>query len=562
MVEVTVNNIELTGNEEDTIKKVVEQVLKCENIKHDVDVYITLTNNEEIHEINKQHRNVDSPTDVLSFPMYEREEIDSLRKEKEDDVEEILGDIIISIPKVKEQAEEYGHSYERELAYLTTHGMLHLLGYDHMVDEEKAIMRNHEERVLESLNISRDVEEKTTAVAPVKEAIKNNTNSNTNTNSGSVLPILIAFLVALLIVAGVAFALYKWLEGPQPIVEPTINSGEQIESGEEETTPVIVEPEEPYLGPEVFSGESRSVAVMIDNDVKAAWPHAGLNNAYMIYEITVEGGATRLIAFFKLDNLPDKVGPIRSCRHYFLDYVQEHDAIYCHYGQSTQGAEALKSRGISNINGIVDNYCTRIGPDKTWHNAFASKESIRKYIKSKGYRSIQMQDCIIKFNQKDTDLVSNKNADKLICKYSSLQTTSFIYDSGAKNYLITMKNNGYEAPHVDKFTDERFVAKNILVYQVNNEPLWDAWNDHREVDNKKRQEIYNTGSGTGWYITNGKAIEMKWSKQSHAGKTTYTDMQGNELKFNDGITWVEIVPKTGEVTIVGSTTNNSGESIN
>lgn len=155
MVEISYNGIEKESNEEEIINKVVTTVLELEGIKHDLDIYITLTNNEEIHKINKEHRNVDRPTDVLSFPMYEREEISQLREEKKNDMEEILGDIIISIPKIKEQAEEYGHSYERELAYLTTHGMLHLLGYDHMIDEEKVVMREHEEKVLEKLKILR-----------------------------------------------------------------------------------------------------------------------------------------------------------------------------------------------------------------------------------------------------------------------------------------------------------------------------------------------------------------------------------------------------------------------
>ena len=155
MIEISYNNVEKTSNEEEIIEMVIKKVLEVEEIKHDVNVYITLTNNEEIHKINKEYREVDRPTDVLSFPMYEREEINKLREEKKDDIEEILGDIIISIPKVQEQAEEYGHSYERELAYLTTHGMLHLLGYDHMIEEEKAVMRTHEENVLEKLNILR-----------------------------------------------------------------------------------------------------------------------------------------------------------------------------------------------------------------------------------------------------------------------------------------------------------------------------------------------------------------------------------------------------------------------
>lgn len=152
MIEISYNQIDEKVDEE-LLKKVVQTVLEVEQVKHDMDIYITLTNNEEIHTINKEYRNVDKPTDVLSFPMYERNEIYKLKEEKESDVEEILGDIIISIPKVKEQADEYGHSFERELAYLLTHGMLHLLGYDHMIEEEKTIMRKQEEIVLAKLNI-------------------------------------------------------------------------------------------------------------------------------------------------------------------------------------------------------------------------------------------------------------------------------------------------------------------------------------------------------------------------------------------------------------------------
>ena len=139
--------------EEALIKKVIDCVLKEENIKRKLDVYVTLTNNQVIQKINAEHRNIDRPTDVLSFPMFDREEIPSLHTEGE--TEDILGDIIISVEKVREQAEEYGHSFERELAYLVTHGMLHLLGYDHMIEEEKAVMRKREEEILGILEISR-----------------------------------------------------------------------------------------------------------------------------------------------------------------------------------------------------------------------------------------------------------------------------------------------------------------------------------------------------------------------------------------------------------------------
>lgn len=155
MIEVNYNAISELPNEKKLIKEVVSRVLEEEKVLPEVDVYITLTNNEEIHKINKEYRDVDRPTDVLSFPMYERDEIAGLKNDTNDEIEKILGDIIVSIEKVREQAEEYGHSFERELAYLVTHGMLHLLGYDHMIEEEKAVMRKREEEILETLNITR-----------------------------------------------------------------------------------------------------------------------------------------------------------------------------------------------------------------------------------------------------------------------------------------------------------------------------------------------------------------------------------------------------------------------
>ena len=109
-----------------------------------------MTNPENIRNINKKYRQIDNPTDVLSFPMYEKEEISEVKQQK---YEVILGDIVISIPKVEEQAEEYGHSFKRELSYMVVHGFYHLMGFDHMKEEEKAEMREKEENILGKLNI-------------------------------------------------------------------------------------------------------------------------------------------------------------------------------------------------------------------------------------------------------------------------------------------------------------------------------------------------------------------------------------------------------------------------
>lgn len=155
VIEIDYDDIDKLPKEEELIKKVIENVLKEENVIQDLEVYVTLTNNKQIHKINLEQRNVDRPTDVLSFPMYERDEVPMLKKLNKEEPH-ILGDIIVSVEKVKEQAKEYGHSFERELSYLITHGMLHLLGYDHMIEEEKAQMRKREEEILGILKITRE----------------------------------------------------------------------------------------------------------------------------------------------------------------------------------------------------------------------------------------------------------------------------------------------------------------------------------------------------------------------------------------------------------------------
>ena len=155
-VQINYNNIE----ENEEYNKIINTVVKncfeeegLDNIK--IYINIILTNPEEIKRINKEYRNIDKETDVLSFPMFQKEEIEGLIKKKENIVTDILGDVVISIPRVYEQAEEYNHSFERELSYMVVHGFYHLMGYDHMEEEEKKIMRQKEENVLQKLNITR-----------------------------------------------------------------------------------------------------------------------------------------------------------------------------------------------------------------------------------------------------------------------------------------------------------------------------------------------------------------------------------------------------------------------
>ncbi|MCH4166661.1 MAG: rRNA maturation RNase YbeY [Megasphaera sp.] len=139
---------------EQVIERVCQEAALVYGLGPTAEISILLCDNEYIHQLNNQYRHIDRPTDVLSFALNEGEEDGYDGPDTA-----LLGDIIISLEKVREQADEFGHSYERELAYLTIHGMLHILGYDHMTDEDKAEMRKEEEFILHRLGYVRQGEE-------------------------------------------------------------------------------------------------------------------------------------------------------------------------------------------------------------------------------------------------------------------------------------------------------------------------------------------------------------------------------------------------------------------
>ena len=131
-----------------------EYAVESENM-HNLDkkrceISVTFVDLDEIHELNKQYRGVDKPTDVMSFPKF-----DDLEEEIPEVCEICLGDVVICEQKAREQAEEFGHSFERELVYLFTHSVLHLLGYDHMEDDEKKAMREREEEIMKQIGLMR-----------------------------------------------------------------------------------------------------------------------------------------------------------------------------------------------------------------------------------------------------------------------------------------------------------------------------------------------------------------------------------------------------------------------
>jgi len=156
VVSVSFLNIKPQKEISDFSKKVIGKCFEVEKINDAVCIYITFTNSQEIKKINMLHRNINAETDVLSFPLFEGSELEDILKSKKFP-NCMLGDIVISIDKAKQQAKEYGHTLERELGFLLVHGFYHLLGYDHVDKKEELKMLEKQESVLKELGLAREM---------------------------------------------------------------------------------------------------------------------------------------------------------------------------------------------------------------------------------------------------------------------------------------------------------------------------------------------------------------------------------------------------------------------
>ena len=157
IVQIEYEGIEPKKEYEELIQMVINRCFAEEQLlQANLYIAITLTTPKNIRTLNQQYRNIDKETDVLSFPMFEKKEVQEIQKQTNHMVHEVLGDIVISIPRVEEQAKEYEHSFERELAYMLVHGFYHLMGYDHIEEKDKLQMRPKEEKILQDLKITRN----------------------------------------------------------------------------------------------------------------------------------------------------------------------------------------------------------------------------------------------------------------------------------------------------------------------------------------------------------------------------------------------------------------------
>lgn len=302
--------------------------------------------------------------------------------------------------------------------------------------------------------------------------------------------------------------------------------------------------QEPKLNIIDLNSDSRNIAVMYNN-ISDVWGYqTGLQDAYLVYEIIVEGGYTRLMAVFKDQNI-ERMGTIRSSRPYFLDYALENDAIYIHFGASKQALSDIETLGVNNINFM--NYSAGYWRDRSLnlaaeHTAFTSTELINKGIEKYGYRTTTKEKPILNYKAEEINLSDMEGAivaNSVFIDYSHCRSTSYKYDSVNKVYLRSQGTAKGVYEHTDAKTKKQYTAKNIITYKVKN----------KSIDSYGRQALSNIGSGEGYYITNGYAVPITWEKNSRNSKTIYRYLDGKEINVNDGNTFIQIQPSDEELVI-------------
>ena len=288
-------------------------------------------------------------------------------------------------------------------------------------------------------------------------------------------------------------------------------------------------------------GTRRPYAIMLSN-IKAASPQNGISQASILYEALVEGGITRCMGIFE-DFDADKIGSVRSARHYYASLADEYDAIFVHYGESKYTEAQLTELGVDNLSGLTSIGSTVFYRDsniKAPHNAFASYNGIIEGTEKLKYRTEYREDLVshYEFNDEDVTPASDLTANTVTLGFSKSYSPYFEYDESTKLY----KRFQFDAPHVDATTNEQLTFKNLIVQFVK----------ETTMDDKGRQDMdFSDATGDGYYISDGKAIKITWKKNEADKFMSYYDESGNKLTVNTGKTYIALFPddKTSNVTI-------------
>ena len=291
-----------------------------------------------------------------------------------------------------------------------------------------------------------------------------------------------------------------------------------------------------------LDSKTRPITVSINNTPVAVKVQKGLNSAYIVYELPTEGSTSRLLGVFRDISDDTVIGTVRSARHNFIDFSKEHNAIFASYGWSKYAEQELKTNTIDYIQGIIQSQpFWRENPEglATEHTVYTTYGNLKDFaINTRGYSMESDSWKLLNYNVADVDLSKKDDAmtaDTVVIPYGSVVTV-FKYNSETKMYNRVVN----DVVTTDYGTKEEFTTKNIIVTRLNG---------YEMTPNNLYWDLYDTGEGTGYFITNGKAVPIKWYKENRGSKTKYTYNDGTEIEVSDGRTYIEVHVPNKEVTI-------------
>ncbi len=292
---------------------------------------------------------------------------------------------------------------------------------------------------------------------------------------------------------------------------------------------------------------NRPVLVSVENH-SAARPQWGLTSSDIVWEMVAEGGITRMLLMYAdSSRLPNKIGPTRSARHYFVDLAEGFDAIFVHFGYSPAAKSQIANHDVDNVNGLVDGSYFKRDTSRnvaTEHRAYTTKELVAKAIEKKGYRTDIEEDYKSPFLFNETAVkLPDGECTQLTVSFSSGFTYKLTYNEERKIYLSSLNGKNF----VDSDgTQQNF--DNVVCLYANITSLGD----------KKGRVTIDFSDGNGVYASNGTYQNITWKKGKSADMLKLYDAEGNELKLNPGRTYIAICDDSREATnkIVGTTKAN------
>lgn len=282
----------------------------------------------------------------------------------------------------------------------------------------------------------------------------------------------------------------------------------------------------------------RPVGVMIDNQGSRPLPQAGIRQAQIVYEVLTEYQITRYFALF-WGTMPEMIGPVRSSRHYFLDFAMEYDAVYTHFGWSPLAMSDISKLKINNINGLVngDAFWDTDTNKANWQDSFTSGERIGAQIEKLKYSTEPKKTFPFSYHDSFTVPADGAAANSVDITFGKGSTCGYTYDAKTGLYPKTRLGE----PLIERNTKLQTAPGNVIIQITSCKRI--------EGDREGRIDVKTVGSGKGWHITGGKARPVLWSKSARNEQTVFTYEDGSPVALNPAQTWIEIVPSADAVVI-------------